>query len=103
MEQQQSQQQQGDGKKGPEETVREALKRVQGKLYECRLAAKRYFCASSFSKCRRMALPPGVAPPGVIPTFPTLPCRSLCDAYERACRVKDETCTFLSDEQPCNL
>merc|ERR1711865_1314897 len=88
-----------------DESVRAALKRVEGKLYECRAAAKRFFCASTFTKCRRMSIRMGVAlPPGVVPTLPTLPCKSLCTAYERACQIKDETCAFLADDDgsECN-
>jgi len=92
-------------------------------MYECRVAAKRFYCASTFTKCRRMqpnhggnrmralsnalyslfllritsgtepfqSFPFAVKlPPGILPTFPSLPCRSLCTNYERACRLKDE-------------
>lgn len=73
-------------------------------MYECRKAAKRFFCASSFTKCRRMQMNSVRLPPGVVPTLPTLPCRSLCTAYERACQIKDETCNFFSDadDDKCN-
>ena len=42
-----------------EDTVRAALKKVEGKMYECRAAAKRFSCASTFTKCRTMAMRAG--------------------------------------------
>eukprot|EP00658_Telonema_sp_P-2_P005216 TRINITY_DN11956_c0_g1_i7.p1 TRINITY_DN11956_c0_g1~~TRINITY_DN11956_c0_g1_i7.p1 ORF type:complete len:144 (-),score=35.45 TRINITY_DN11956_c0_g1_i7:389-820(-) len=82
-------------------SISDSLSKFEGKIYECRIAAKRYFCASAFSKCRQMKLPAGVPNVGVVPTFPTLPCKSVCKQYEAACGVTEESCNMLSN-QKCN-
>eukprot|EP00658_Telonema_sp_P-2_P005214 TRINITY_DN11956_c0_g1_i2.p1 TRINITY_DN11956_c0_g1~~TRINITY_DN11956_c0_g1_i2.p1 ORF type:complete len:139 (-),score=11.78 TRINITY_DN11956_c0_g1_i2:538-954(-) len=43
-------------------SISDSLSKFEGKIYECRIAAKRYFCASAFSKCRQMKLPAGGDP-----------------------------------------
>merc|ERR1711934_449629 len=82
-------------------SVKDSVAKYQGKIYECRAAAKRYFCAVNFSKCRRMESNFALPGDDLTPTVPTLPCKRLCQEFEKACRVKEETCGFLSDEH-CN-